>query len=210
MVQQVLKGRAHVLSSWTVKCLVESQPGHAQYSVKICWINDMLNEAELQTQTPAKQRAEPPESRRMLGACWPRGSCPGSSSVSSGLTCRHLTVIDKMTSWIFSNSWTHQKANLVTGLLCATPFKSLGTTRQRPVHGPGPTYIPASPRSTPGFTFWGPATLNLEGSVYAVLLSLLWAFDCAVLSAENACTPHSTCSPFLAWLNHPTQLQRLR
>lgn len=112
-----LKGRDHVFSSWNVKCLAESQPGHVQHSVKICWINDMLNEAELQTRTPAIQHSEPSESCPMLGVLWPHKSCPGSSSVSSALRCRHLTVIDKMTSWIFSNSWSHQKANLVTRLL---------------------------------------------------------------------------------------------
>lgn len=151
VVQQVLKDRPQVFSSWTVKCSAESQSGHVQYSVKICWINDMLNEAEPQTQTLAKLQAEPSESCPIAEVHWPHESCPGSSSMSSGLTCSHLTVIDKMTSWIFSNSWTCQKANLVIRLLCPIPFRSLGTTRQSPVRELGPTYIPASPKSPPGF-----------------------------------------------------------
>lgn len=201
-----LKGRDHVLSSWNVKCLAESQPGHVQHSVKIRWMNDTLNEAELQTQTPAKQLAEPSESRPMLGVLWPHESCPGSSSVSSALPCRHLTAIDKMTSWISSNSWSHQKANLVTRLLCPTPFMSLATTESSPWTWP---HLYASLCQAHSWLYLLGASnteLGRPSTHHAVFPFLGLCFP----STENPYAPHSTPSPLPAWLNYPTHLQRLR
>lgn len=81
VVQLVFKGRDHVLFSWNVNCLAESQPGHIQYSVKICRTNDILSKAELQTQMPAKQQAKPPSYILVRGGVWPPKSSAGNPCV---------------------------------------------------------------------------------------------------------------------------------
>lgn len=92
---------------------------------------------------------------------------------------RHLTVVDKMTSCVFFNSWTpgpsESKSGHVTSL--PDPLHASRNCRVGLVYGPGPTCLRASPGPTPGFTPQGPATLNLGDPAHRVLFSLLWAFD---------------------------------
>lgn len=57
-------------SSWNVKCLAQSQPGHIPGFSQNLLDHDMLDEIELQAPKP-EPKTEPSGSRPVLGVLWP-------------------------------------------------------------------------------------------------------------------------------------------
>lgn len=188
-------------------CLAESQPGHIQYSVKICRINDILSKAELQIQIPAKQQAKPPSyvlvhggglasqilSWELLCLIWPH-----MQTSDSGWQNDFLGLFQLL------NSSTCQKVNSVTWFLCSSRLWELQRSWTWSYQHS------CLSQANCWFYFLGASNTELGRPCiqHAVFPSPGW--DCGVSSAGNPCAPHPAPNSFPAWLTQPTHLQSFK